>query len=350
MDRHMLQRPPFEPAGARSSTDAGDRGAPPARADRTIVRPRCRAGGAVAAAMVAAACSDTTTTFCCADPVAEPTRLTWPLPGVALKDWVINNYVDLDPTSGLRDYRGGAKVYDGHNGTDIDVPNFRWMDADFPVVAAAAGTVTRLQDGEYDRNTSCTGQWNFVEVTHGDGTRAWYGHLKKGSLLVAIGAVVGVGQRLGVVGSSGCSTQPHLHFELRSATGAVIDPFEQGLWLDPPAYDPPLGFMDLLLKEGAITGVDELKDPPANMTTAALGSTLGIGLSMGGGGPGDVIRVTLEDADHVVQREMSVTYDRVRRHSYWYFNRSSVTGAPGGWKVKVFVNASVVADYPFTLQ
>jgi len=315
-----------------------------------MMRSAVRPVGVLFAALLFAACGESTATFCCSDPVADPIRFAWPMPGVALEDWVINNYVDLDPTPGLLDYRGGEKVYDGHKGTDIDVPNFRWMDADFPILAAAAGTVTRIRDGEYDRNTSCIGQGNLVEVTHSDETRAWYGHLKNGSVAVAEGDLVVSGQQLGVVGSSGCSTTPHLHFELRSAAGLVIDPFEQELWLDPPAYDPPLTFMDLLLKDGAITGVEEVKDPPANMTAGALGSTLGIGLSMAGGGPGDVTRVTLQDADDVVQREVLLTYDRVRRHAYWYFNRSSVTGAPGLWKARVFVNATMVAEYPFTLE
>lgn len=138
-----------------------------------MMRSAVRPVGVLFAALLFAACGESTATFCCSDPVADPIRFAWPMPGVALEDWVINNYVDLDPTPGLLDYRGGEKVYDGHKGTDIDVPNFRWMDADFPILAAAAGTVTRIRDGEYDRNTSCIGKGNLVEVTHSDETRAW---------------------------------------------------------------------------------------------------------------------------------------------------------------------------------
>jgi hypothetical protein len=60
------------------------------------------------------------------------TALLWPVAGLEGRDWVINNYVDLDATSGTLDYTGcrgsEAKTYNGHNGIDIDVPNFRWMD------------------------------------------------------------------------------------------------------------------------------------------------------------------------------------------------------------------------------
>ena len=66
------------------------------------------------------------------------TMLIWPVIGVEGKDWVINSYVDVDPTSGITDYTGAtggnAKTSDGHLGIDIDSPNFRWMDAGVPVV------------------------------------------------------------------------------------------------------------------------------------------------------------------------------------------------------------------------
>lgn len=277
-------------------------------------------------------------------------RLTWPMSGIGGSDWVINNYVDLDPSSGLRDYRGGAKVYDGHRGTDIDVPNFRWMDDGFPILAAAPGTVTNLHDGEFDRNVSCSGQWNFVEVTHADGSRALYGHLRRESVAVVVGAAVTTGQTLGVVGSSGCSTAPHLHFELLTASGTVVDPFERGLWVDPPPYETPLTFMDLMLKSGAIGGVDEIKDPPPNLTAASLGTQLGIGLSMAGGGPGDVVAVTLRDAAGALRRDPSVTFDRIWRHTYWYFNTTNVTGASGTWTLTVLTSGTPAATYEFTLH
>jgi hypothetical protein len=70
------------------------------------------------------------------------TPLLWPLAGRDGRDWVINNYVDLDSTSGTLDYTGGsgsgAKTYDGHTGIDIDVPSFRWMDGNVSNVLAAA--------------------------------------------------------------------------------------------------------------------------------------------------------------------------------------------------------------------
>lgn len=171
--------------------------------------------------------------------ISNPPRLRWPLEGANCVDWVVNNCVDLDSTGGLRDYTGStggsAKTYDTHAGVDIDVPNFRWMDSSLsPVHAAAAGVVTATHDGEWDRNMSCTGVANMVTIRHADGRRAIYDHFKRGSLTVAVGQSVLTGDRIGLVGSSGCSTAPHLLFELRAVSNRVIDPFQSGLWIDHP--------------------------------------------------------------------------------------------------------------------
>lgn len=82
--------------------------------------------------------------------------MLWPLGGQDGRDWVINNYVDLDATSGTLDYTGasgsGAKTYNGHSGIDIDVPSFRLMDGNVSsVLAAASGIVTAVRDSEPDR-------------------------------------------------------------------------------------------------------------------------------------------------------------------------------------------------------
>ena len=49
------------------------------------------------------------------------------------------------------------------------------------------GQVIDLFDSNFDRNMSCTGQWNFVTVLHSSGLRSIYGHLKKDSVVVSIG-------------------------------------------------------------------------------------------------------------------------------------------------------------------
>ncbi len=81
------------------------------------------------------------------------------------------------------------------------------------VVASAAGTVTRVAN---EGNTSY-GRW--VEVGHGDGYTTRYAHLSTQS--VSVGQRVARGQKLGTVGSTGGSSGPHLHFELRRNGSAI---------------------------------------------------------------------------------------------------------------------------------
>jgi len=229
--------------------------------------------------------------------IVSSAQLLWPLAGRDGRDWVINNYVDLDSTTGTLDYTGGsgtgAKTYNGHSGIDIDVPNFRWMDGGLSiVVAAASGVVTSVHDNEPDRNTSCTGNANLVQVRHADGLTALYGHLRRGSVAVSVGQQVSVGAVLGVVGSSGCSTAPHLHFELRDAANRVVDPFRNGLWAAPPIYNAVVTLMDLVIASGDMT-LQQIKDPAPNVKSIPRGSVLGVGVSMAGGGAGDVIRLVI---------------------------------------------------------
>ena len=87
------------------------------------------------------------------------------------------------------------------------------------VVAAAAGTVTRVDN---EGNVSY-GRW--IEIDHGNGYRTRYAHLN--SQTVAKGQKVSQGQKIGTVGSTGGSTGPHLHYELRR-DGIAIRPVFNG--------------------------------------------------------------------------------------------------------------------------
>jgi murein DD-endopeptidase MepM/ murein hydrolase activator NlpD len=283
-------------------------------------------------------------------PPATPssTLLVWPVSGTYGRDWVINNYVDLDPTSGTLDYTGGsgsgAKTYNGHNGIDIDAPNFRWMDNGVPlVVAAASGVVTSIHDGQPDRNTSCAGTDNFVRVRHPDGLTALYGHLRKGSVAVSVGQQVSAGDILGVVGSSGCSTAPHLHFELRNAANGLVDPFRLGLWVSPPPYNPAITLMDLVVAGGEMTA-QQIKDPAPNVTSIARGSILGVGVSMAGGQPGDLVRMVITDPAGATFSDTPMMVTPAQRHSYWHWTRQ-LSPIAGVWTVSFFVNGELVKSH-----
>jgi hypothetical protein len=274
-----------------------------------------------------------------------PPMMLWPVIGVEGRDWVINSYVDLDPSSGIKDYTGAtganAKTANGHLGIDIDSPNFRWMDAGVPlVVAAASGVVTNLGDGAPDRNMTCQSAPNFVHVRHADNSTALYYHLKKGSVAVTQGQQVSAGDVLGIAGSSGCSLAPHLHFELRDATNVVVDPFAKGLWIAPPTYSPPLTLMDLVIAAGTIF-VEQVKDPAPNVTSVPAGSTISVGVSAGGGSIGDVIKVVLTGPSGAAFFENPLVFTSAPGHSYWIW-KTQLSSAPGVWTVSIFINGALV--------
>lgn len=178
----------------------------------------------------------------------------WPLEVDASLDWNnyygISNYVDQDPSSGTLDHNCGGITYNGHAGTDYftwPFPHYLKQNNLVSVIAAAPGTIVQKLDGNADEqcdlNSSLT--WNAVYVMHSDGSIAWYGHLKEGSLTSkTIGESVTAGEYLGVVASSGFSSGPHLHFEIHDTNNNIIDPYSgtcnslnaESWWATQPIY------------------------------------------------------------------------------------------------------------------
>ncbi len=175
-------------------------------------------------------------------PAAAPAAasLSWPLaPGAGLTDpgyHGVSNFVDLNPAfpGQIRDYQCGARSYDtadgyNHAGIDYFTWPFGWLKMDLSmvqIVAAAPGVILDKDDGNDDRSCAMSGAaWNAVYVRHADGSVIWYGHMKKGSLTAKpVGSPVAAGEFLGIVGSSGNSTGPHLHFEVHNPSGQVVEP------------------------------------------------------------------------------------------------------------------------------
>ncbi len=164
------------------------------------------------------------------------TLFSWPLqPAAGLTDcsyYYIGNYVDEDPTAGIKDYNCGTVSYDGHHGTDICTGPYPFLKMDnnmVNVIAGAPGTIVDKQDGHFDKNCAMnTDTANYIIIQHADGSVALYWHMKKFSLTSKIvGQTVAAGEFLGVVGSSGSSTAPHLHFEVWSTTlsASIKDPW-----------------------------------------------------------------------------------------------------------------------------
>jgi len=163
----------------------------------------------------------------------EPIRTA---PGVdAFQTYGTSNFVDHNANSNaLQDYECGTRTYDNgsydHAGIDYFGWPFGWYQMDnnqVEIVAAADGVILQRFDGRFDRSCSFNGaQWNAVYLMHADSTVSWYGHLKKNSVTPkVVGDNVVAGEYLGVMGSSGNSTGPHLHFEVYDGSGNLQDPF-----------------------------------------------------------------------------------------------------------------------------
>jgi hypothetical protein len=123
--------------------------------------------------------------------------LGWPLEGVAIS----SGY-------GVREHPilGGPRP---HRGVDLPAP------FGTPLRAAADGTIRfRGRNGSYGR---------FIRLDHGFGLETAYGHLLSYAKGLRRGARVRRGEVIGYVGSSGLSTGPHLHYEVRM-NGWAVDP------------------------------------------------------------------------------------------------------------------------------
>jgi murein DD-endopeptidase MepM/ murein hydrolase activator NlpD len=96
-----------------------------------------------------------------------------------------------------------------HEGIDIAAPSGT------PILAAADGVVLRTGvSSSYGR---------FAEVRHDNGVTSFYAHMSQ--VMVSEGDVLAAGGQIGAVGSTGRSTGPHLHFEIRR-DGEQINPSE----------------------------------------------------------------------------------------------------------------------------
>ncbi len=148
---------------------------------------------------------------------------------------VVQNYVDHAPGPQAGDHTCGPLTYDGHKGIDIRVAGLPEMAAGVPVVAAASGVVRSVRDGMADISIKETGPeavkgreaGNAVVLVHDGGWETQYSHMRRGSVAVEKGQRVAAGAHLGLIGLSGNTEFPHVHFSVRHG-GKTIDPFTGG--------------------------------------------------------------------------------------------------------------------------
>jgi len=176
----------------------------------------------------------------------------------------------LDASDGeVVSFCGSDAAYDGHSGWDFPMPTGT------PIVAAARGEVifAGKEDPFFcpflDKNVA----GNSVVIAHtspnGEEIFTLYAHFKE--WLVEEGETVAEGKKIGLSGNTGCSTGPHLHFEVvrrmpgpnnnGSDNAFSVDPMGwQGIGRDPWAVDPE-GAVSVWMWMGPI-GATSVTAPP----------------------------------------------------------------------------------------
>ena len=212
-----------------------------------VVVPIALPDGGVPEAAVRSAATDSESAIVRAG--REPSRfLVYPVAGQVGRDLAIPYFVDLDSSDARVDFECGRQTFNDHDGHDPYIRSFAEQEIGVPVFAVLDGVVEEVHDGEPDQNTANDPSLrsNYIRLRHNGDEVTEYVHLKRG-IPVREGDVVTAGTQIGMVGSSGPSTGPHIHFESQLA-GESFEPLAgpcragRSYFVDPPqrSSDPLL--------------------------------------------------------------------------------------------------------------
>lgn len=265
--------------------------------------------------------------------------------------WIIN-VPDVDASDKkATDHRCGLRTYNGHQGTDFAIRDFRALDNGAKVIAAGPGIVTGVR-GNADEHFKLTPETrklvgrkecgNGVIVQHSGGWESQYCHMRKGSIAVKLADRVKRGDVLGEVGMSGKTSFPHVHVHFR-VDGRIIDPFtsagldagcgkpQRSIWKDDSGVRYPgfalyaAGFSDHTptsesIRSSARSPVSMPRHAPAVVLWAAV-----FGVQRG-----DVIKLRILDPTGAAA---SVREIRLNRAQSWRWVSTGRKMPPTGWKV-----------------
>jgi hypothetical protein len=219
------------------------------------------------------------------------------------------------------------------------------------IIEAADGHIIYKSDGNFDRSCdfNTTTPWNAVYVQHNDGSIAWYGHLKNGSLTTKnVGDMVAVGEYLGVMGSSGISTGPHLHFEVHTDNtySQLVDPYvgtcnamnTETWWQNQKPYLNP-----------AVNAVLTHSDPPVFNSCPTTETTnlsddfdtndeIYFGLYLKDQAIGTSVNLKVIRPDNSTLYDWDFALNNNFQASWWYWNFSNVFNMNGEWKWEATYN------------
>ncbi|MEO8664903.1 MAG: M23 family metallopeptidase [Ignavibacteria bacterium] len=291
---------------------------------------------------------------------ASSLSFIWPLDAELNKGNMIVNYIDHLSGSSIKDYDDGTWTYDEHHGTDICLYDFTAMDKFTRIKAAANGTVVKMDFDNFDRNTAWADglHSNYVVLRHDDGTYAKYLHLMKKSVTVKLGEYVLQGQTLGYVGSSGYSTDAHLHFEpgyYFNDEWVVRDPWQgaynhaPSLWEDQYSY---AGNYDFRLHDMGVYTVGQVGGNFNNTlnyvkeriitpnTVSGYESKIGFWMQFQGNYTGYQVKFELRRSDGGLMNSTSFYVAEGSQHAWIYWTPDFNYGIDhtGDWYVRVLYN------------
>jgi murein DD-endopeptidase MepM/ murein hydrolase activator NlpD len=164
-----------------------------------------------------------------ADAIAKANRL----PGAAIlsDDWLAPGSILFIPDARLRftDYllpvdwsRGMRLISSGFGFRRHPIYHYRAFHTGLDLPRPMGSAAKASRDGVVIFADWRGGYGRLIIVKHQGGMRTWYGHLSE--IGVTPGQRVHAGQVIGKVGSTGISTGPHLHFEVRDRYGNALNP------------------------------------------------------------------------------------------------------------------------------
>lgn len=280
-----------------------------------------------------------------------------PIEGTYLKDYFLLYYVDWGKED-IHDYKSGKKTYFGHQGTDFIIRNFAQMDAGVNVLAADDGVVTYVFDKAFDRNKTADGGGlgNYITILHANKFYTHYGHLKKDSARVIPGEKITKGQVIAQVGSSGHSSDPHLHFEIWYNRVHNWDPFTascgdlRNLWVDNLPYVDHFGVIDHDFI-GIVPSLNSLKERlPSQRSFYPNDKHITFWMQGYGVSPGDESVLKWYDPNGKLWFQFEYKHKKQKLYYYWwtYIDMPPAEKA-GTWMVRYFVNKKIKIEDTFTI-
>ena len=290
----------------------------------------------------------------------------------------IQQYFDHDPGPGAKDYRCGVMSNDGHDGVDLRLPTMADQQRGVAVLAAATGIVKAVRDGMADVNMRTAGSagidgrecGNGVVIAHDGGWETQYCHMAQRSIRVAVGQKVTKGTVLGLVGLSGATEFPHLHFSVR-ISGIKVDPFAwdappgrcgtgHSLWSQSAAQALAYHSPDVI-NAGFASGPVTITDVESGRTAAAApargSSALVVFVRAIGLEKGDILRLALTAPDGSILAQNTappLDHDKAQWLTYVGKKRIAVDWASGHYLAKYEVRrGSAIAltkQFGFDLQ